>query len=202
MELLGEATLPFSFWPTFSIGVNSKKKEILLFKSRPSFCKGFLSREAYKMSQKFFPFCKILEKDGGVFCVCIKIKTMQIFLSFSEIILLLLESRDPPTLVESTRLIYSSISNTGTRGTWINAIQRSEEVLGHLLFIFQSSTNCKEIIFVLNSKICCVVMLQKVIIIILSLLYMFAKTQTLALCKALTNEDICYKIVLPWYVCL
>lgn len=79
---------------------------------------------------------------GNMACDQTVCKSMSENKKLIEIILLLLESRDPPTLVEATRLIYSSISNTGTRGTWINAIQRSEEVLGHLLFIFQSSTNC------------------------------------------------------------
>jgi len=33
--------------------------------------------------------------------------------------------------------------NTGSRGPWIKSVQRSEEILDHLKFIFASSTNCK-----------------------------------------------------------
>lgn len=54
----------------------------------------------------------------------------------------MMETRDAPTLVEDTRLIATSLANTGARGPWIRAIQRSEEIFDHLKFIFSSSTNC------------------------------------------------------------
>ncbi|XP_052228135.1 protein saal1-like isoform X2 [Dreissena polymorpha] len=61
---------------------------------------------------------------------------------FIELVLSMMETRDAPTLVANTRLISTSLSNTGSRGPWIRAIQRSEEILDHLKFIFSSSTNC------------------------------------------------------------
>ncbi|KAL5007859.1 hypothetical protein ScPMuIL_016665 [Solemya velum] len=56
--------------------------------------------------------------------------------------LLLLESTDAPTLVETTRLLYTSLSCRDAKLPWITAIDSSNSVQGHLQFIFQSSTNC------------------------------------------------------------
>ncbi|XP_045175608.2 protein saal1-like [Mercenaria mercenaria] len=79
---------------------------------------------------------------GNMACEQAICKEMSENHKFINLVILLMETRDAPTLVETARLIYTSLSNTGTRGPWISAIQRSEEVLDHLKFIFSSSTNC------------------------------------------------------------
>ncbi|OWF50750.1 Protein saal1 [Mizuhopecten yessoensis] len=59
-----------------------------------------------------------------------------------SLIIMLLENRDPPTLVESTRLLYTSLSKPSTSGPWISAVSESEDILNNLIFILNSSTNC------------------------------------------------------------
>ncbi|XP_033751268.1 protein saal1-like [Pecten maximus] len=59
-----------------------------------------------------------------------------------NLILMLFENRDPPTLVETTRLLYTSLSKSSTSGPWITAVSESEEILNNLIFILNSSTNC------------------------------------------------------------
>ncbi|XP_052798652.1 protein saal1-like [Mya arenaria] len=61
---------------------------------------------------------------------------------FIELMLSMMETRDTPTLVENTRLVSTCLANTGSRGPWVSAIQRSEDIIGHLTFILSSSTNC------------------------------------------------------------
>ncbi|XP_061181312.1 protein saal1-like [Saccostrea echinata] len=56
--------------------------------------------------------------------------------------LLLLDNSDPQTLNETTRFLYTSLSNPAARGAWIEAITQSENIQDHINFIFQSSTNC------------------------------------------------------------
>ncbi|KAL4225649.1 Protein saal1 [Mactra antiquata] len=79
---------------------------------------------------------------GNMACEKSVCKEMADNAKFIQLVLLLMETRDVPTLVESTRLIYTSLSDTSSRDIWINAIQRSEDFLNHLMFIFSSSTNC------------------------------------------------------------
>ena len=61
----GQATLPNSFLPPFSIGVSSQRKEFAplgansFLKRRPHFGKVLLPREANRKSQKLFPFVKM-----------------------------------------------------------------------------------------------------------------------------------------------
>ncbi|KAJ8299249.1 hypothetical protein KUTeg_023309 [Tegillarca granosa] len=43
---------------------------------------------------------------------------------------------------EKLILLYTSLSNPEARSPWINAIIKSSDVLDHLKFMFQSSTNC------------------------------------------------------------
>ncbi|XP_062591161.1 protein saal1-like isoform X1 [Saccostrea cucullata] len=56
--------------------------------------------------------------------------------------LLLLDNSDPQTLNETTRFLYTSLSNPAARGAWIETITRSENIQDHINFIFQSSTKC------------------------------------------------------------
>ncbi|XP_060565434.1 protein saal1-like, partial [Ruditapes philippinarum] len=79
---------------------------------------------------------------GNMACEAAVCKEMADNQKFIDLVILMMETRDVPTLVENTRLIYTSLSNTVTRGPWIRAIQRSEDILDHLKFIFSSSTNC------------------------------------------------------------
>lgn len=79
---------------------------------------------------------------GNMACEPTVCKAMSENFKFIALVLALLEVRDARTLVETMRLIFTSLSNTGTRGPWIRAIQRSEDVLNHIIFIFSSSTNC------------------------------------------------------------
>lgn len=59
-----------------------------------------------------------------------------------NLIIMLLENRDPPTLVETTRLLYTSLSKSSTSGPWITAVSESEGILNNIIFILTSSTNC------------------------------------------------------------
>ncbi|KAK3608494.1 hypothetical protein CHS0354_010343 [Potamilus streckersoni] len=59
-----------------------------------------------------------------------------------ELILLLLESSDAPTLVETTRFLFTCVSNPSAQENWIKAIREAENFQEHIQFIFQSSTNC------------------------------------------------------------
>ncbi|XP_041367816.1 protein saal1-like isoform X2 [Gigantopelta aegis] len=59
-----------------------------------------------------------------------------------QMTILLLESPDPPTLVETTRLLYTCLSNSTARNSWLAAIKQSERLHENVLFILHSSTNC------------------------------------------------------------
>lgn len=58
-----------------------------------------------------------------------------------KMVLLLLDNSDPQTLNETTRFLYTSLSNPAARGEWIKAINEAENIQEHINFIFQSSTN-------------------------------------------------------------
>lgn len=58
-----------------------------------------------------------------------------------KMVLLLLDNSDPQTLNETTRFLYTSLSNPAARGEWIHAIKGAENIQEHINFIFQSSTN-------------------------------------------------------------
>ncbi|KAK2173514.1 hypothetical protein NP493_870g02016 [Ridgeia piscesae] len=58
-----------------------------------------------------------------------------------ELLLLLLESPDVPTLIELTRLLRVCVSMETALNTWTTAIKKSESIFASILFILQSSTN-------------------------------------------------------------
>lgn len=78
---------------------------------------------------------------GNMACEPSVCTTMAENQKFVKLMLDMLETRDAPTLVENTRLLSTCLANRETRRSWVRAIQRSEDVLSHLMFIFSSSTN-------------------------------------------------------------
>lgn len=58
-----------------------------------------------------------------------------------KMVLLLLEGRDPPTLVETTRLMFTCLSCNQAKSSWLEVINSSESLHDHIIFILQSSTN-------------------------------------------------------------
>ncbi|ESO97530.1 hypothetical protein LOTGIDRAFT_104281, partial [Lottia gigantea] len=58
-----------------------------------------------------------------------------------KMIFMLLKDSDPPTLTETTRLLYTCLSNKEAAKTWVEYIRADEEVRVDLQFILQSSTN-------------------------------------------------------------
>ncbi|CAB4020760.1 saal1-like [Paramuricea clavata] len=57
-----------------------------------------------------------------------------------EVMLILMDHRDAPILVEVTRLVHVAISKNETRDKWMNAIQHST-LLDNLIFILENSVN-------------------------------------------------------------
>ncbi|XP_002732678.2 protein saal1-like [Saccoglossus kowalevskii] len=60
---------------------------------------------------------------------------------FIEVVLALLECTDPPTLVETTRLIYSCISNSTAASYWLSVLKTDPAIYDTMCFVLQSSTN-------------------------------------------------------------
>ncbi|KAI0228746.1 Protein saal1 [Lamellibrachia satsuma] len=58
-----------------------------------------------------------------------------------ELLLMLLESPDAPTLIELTRLLRVCVSMDAAVKTWTTAIKKTDSVFTSILFILQSSTN-------------------------------------------------------------
>ncbi|XP_070565432.1 protein saal1-like [Ptychodera flava] len=57
------------------------------------------------------------------------------------VVLALLECSDPPTLIETTRLIYTCVSNTQSATHWLAALKKISSIPTTICFILQSSTN-------------------------------------------------------------
>ncbi|CAH1257238.1 SAAL1 [Branchiostoma lanceolatum] len=58
-----------------------------------------------------------------------------------DVILGLLEDPDAPTLVETSRLIHTCVSNKDVRTNWLTPMKRDSTVYTAILFMLQSSTN-------------------------------------------------------------
>ncbi|XP_077979146.1 protein saal1-like [Glandiceps talaboti] len=58
-----------------------------------------------------------------------------------KVVLALLECTDPPTLVETTRLIYSCVSHTQSAQYWLSAMKADISIVNTICFVLQSSTN-------------------------------------------------------------
>ncbi|XP_038663500.1 protein saal1 isoform X2 [Scyliorhinus canicula] len=58
-----------------------------------------------------------------------------------EVLLLLLGDTDPPTLLETSRLILSCLSQPDVSNIWIDQIHKQRSVRENVCFIMQSSTN-------------------------------------------------------------
>ncbi|KAM4687155.1 protein SAAL1 [Rhinophrynus dorsalis] len=61
--------------------------------------------------------------------------------SLGEVLLLLLSDIDPPTLLETSRLLLTCVSQEDVAGTWIERIRKCPSVRDNLCFIMSSSTN-------------------------------------------------------------
>ncbi|XP_013421718.1 protein saal1 [Lingula anatina] len=77
---------------------------------------------------------------GNMVCDPNASKTMSENSKLIELSLLLLESPDSPTLVETTRFLHTCLSSSCPE-PWITAIKESEQVMESVTFIFKSSTN-------------------------------------------------------------
>ncbi|XP_019641497.1 PREDICTED: protein saal1-like [Branchiostoma belcheri] len=58
-----------------------------------------------------------------------------------DVILVLLEDPDAPTLVEAIRLIHTCVSNKDVRTNWLSPMKKGSAVYSAILFMLQSSTN-------------------------------------------------------------
>ncbi|CAI9564524.1 unnamed protein product [Staurois parvus] len=58
-----------------------------------------------------------------------------------EVLLLLLSDTDPPTLLETSRLLLSCLSRVEVMSTWLERIRKRPSVRDNLCFIMSSSTN-------------------------------------------------------------
>ncbi|XP_068117094.1 protein SAAL1 isoform X2 [Hyperolius riggenbachi] len=58
-----------------------------------------------------------------------------------EVLLLLLCDTDPPTLLETCRLLITCLSHADVMSTWLERIRKRPAVRDHLCFIMSSSTN-------------------------------------------------------------
>lgn len=68
----------------------------------------------------------------------------ELFLSLHRILLVsLLSTRDPPTLLEVARLLHVAISNKDLKALWLKTIEESSALYENLTFILKNSTNCK-----------------------------------------------------------
>ncbi|XP_075044495.1 protein SAAL1 isoform X2 [Mixophyes fleayi] len=61
--------------------------------------------------------------------------------NLGEVLLLLLCSTDPPTLLETTRLLLTCVSQVDVVSTWLERIRKRPTVRDNLCFIMSSSTN-------------------------------------------------------------
>ncbi|NP_998861.2 protein saal1 [Xenopus tropicalis] len=69
---------------------------------------------------------------------CMAISTHQ---SLGEVLLLLLSDADPPTLLETSRLFLTCLSQADVAGTWVERFRKDPSVRENLCFIMSSSTN-------------------------------------------------------------
>ncbi|XP_040265714.1 protein SAAL1 isoform X1 [Bufo bufo] len=58
-----------------------------------------------------------------------------------EVLLMLMCDTDPPTLLETTRLLLTCLSQVDVRSTWVERIRKRPTVRDNLCFIMSSSTN-------------------------------------------------------------
>ncbi|KAK7481848.1 hypothetical protein BaRGS_00026874, partial [Batillaria attramentaria] len=58
-----------------------------------------------------------------------------------HLVLELLSNSDPPTLVETTRLLYTSLSTKSVSHFWLEAVSQAEGFKEQVAFLFHSSTN-------------------------------------------------------------
>ncbi|XP_053576636.1 LOW QUALITY PROTEIN: protein SAAL1 [Bombina bombina] len=58
-----------------------------------------------------------------------------------NVLLLLLSDSDPPTLLETSRLLLTCVSQVDTASTWVQRIRKQSSVRESLCFIMSSSTN-------------------------------------------------------------
>ncbi|XP_048242098.1 protein saal1-like [Haliotis rufescens] len=58
-----------------------------------------------------------------------------------KMIVMMVENPDPPTLVETTRLVYTCLSNREAGSTWITSIKSDSTFFTNICFILHSSTN-------------------------------------------------------------
>ncbi|KAG8438417.1 hypothetical protein GDO86_008917 [Hymenochirus boettgeri] len=58
-----------------------------------------------------------------------------------EVLLMLLSDTDPPTLLETSRLILTCLKQAEVSGTWADRISKAQSVRDNLCFIMTSSTN-------------------------------------------------------------
>ncbi|XP_005990549.1 protein saal1 [Latimeria chalumnae] len=58
-----------------------------------------------------------------------------------EVLLLLLGDSDPPTLLETSRLLSTCLSHSEVATTWVERVQKNQSVYDHICFIMSSSTN-------------------------------------------------------------
>ncbi|KAK3101312.1 hypothetical protein FSP39_002616 [Pinctada imbricata] len=77
---------------------------------------------------------------GNMACVDNICVTMAKNSKLRDMVLLLLESSDPQTLNETTRFLYTSLSNTEARDEWINSMN-GDVIRENIMFILKSSTN-------------------------------------------------------------
>ncbi|XP_025086883.1 protein saal1-like [Pomacea canaliculata] len=78
---------------------------------------------------------------GNMACdneVCVEIASNEKLVNLT---LALLGNDDPPTLVETTRLLYTNLSHQTACQMWLKAIERASLVQDQVAFIFHSSTN-------------------------------------------------------------
>ncbi|MEE6499434.1 hypothetical protein FKM82_003447 [Ascaphus truei] len=58
-----------------------------------------------------------------------------------EVLLLLLSDTDPPTLLETSRLLLTCVSQVDVASTWIERVRKNPSVRDNVCFIMTSSTN-------------------------------------------------------------
>ncbi len=68
---------------------------------------------------------------------------ISVYHNYRELILLVLNDGDAPTLVETARLLHACISSKEARQPWLHAIKQNETVFPNITFILSSSTNSK-----------------------------------------------------------